>query len=528
MFRRTAVRRPVEGRSPQHEPASPTPSTAAHRARTGPTDARRLVTSLAAALALLAGSAALAPSAAVADPPLDPAHAPYAANDAPVLIALGQSNAASATQMSNPDDVAKCGNFTHVKGLKRTDNRMAGALNATWAPYTCAGTNMGADIYPNSYSVASLTALRWEQAIKDGQSLPDLYVIHVAWGGQGIQEADAPNNRWWPDRDQSDRESLHQLTLNTISNSLRALRDAGKTPRIIGMHWNQWEQEAHTGVTATISASHMQQAFRNVLDPLQTITGTTGYPVFLYRPRSTTFDATATQHVTDALTALANLPAPNPYRLIDPALATTATGTPLYDPSAGPMYGIFQSDRIHYTQPVQEWFAAQQWNSVFTDGRFGAPVAGTSNAALGRPTTQSSTFGDDPGAAASRAVDGNTDATNLSQTKLDTNAWWQVKLVGQLPIRGVRILNRTDDCCKARLSNFYLIVSATDLTGLSWADIQASPDPRIKRIWVKGTAPNQITLPVGVTGRYVRIQLAGTNYLALPEVLVDVPTPAAP
>ncbi|WP_329493925.1 discoidin domain-containing protein [Kitasatospora herbaricolor] len=522
MFRRFAGRPPVEGRSPQPGPAFRAPRAAASRARTAP--AGRLVTSLVAALALLAGSAALTPSLSAATE-ADPAQEPYGANDAPVLIVLGQSNALGfTTPIDDPVDVAQCASFAHVKGLKQAGNRVAGALNATWTPYTCLGSNLGQEknVAYSTYNTATLTALRWERAIQHGENLPDLNVIHVAWASQGIRGIDGTgHDRWWPDREQSDVESLHQLTVNTISNGLRALQDAGKRPRIIGMHWNQWEADADAGMTE--STQNIQKAFRDVLEPLRTITGGgNSFPIFLYYPRRTAYDATELQRIRDALTGLAALPEPNAYEMLDAANATSATGTPLYNPSIPRYFGIF-TDSVHYTREVHEWFVDRQWRTVFTDHRFGAPVERTVNAAPGRPATQSSTYGDDAAMAASRAVDGNTTATSLSQTKLDANPWWQVKLVGQLPIRGVRILNRTDDCCKARLSNFYLIVSATDLTGQSWADIQANPDPRIKRLWVKGTAPDQITLPAGVTGRYVRIQLAGTNYLSLKEVLVDVP-----
>ncbi|MFB6520436.1 discoidin domain-containing protein [Streptomyces sp. NPDC056401] len=530
MFRRNAGRTPIEG--PQHGLAFRTSFGAARQARSVLTAARRLAISLVAALALLAGSASLAPALLAADPPEDPYDL---AVDAPVLIVLGQSNAVGwSTPISDALDVDHCASFTHVKGLKREGNREVGALNAIWTPYTCAGSNLGQERSANysTYNVATGTALRWERAItQEGKHLPDLNVIHVAWGGQGIQELDGKNgsaNRWWPERDPTDIDSLHQLTLNTISNGLRALQDAGKRPRIIGIHWNQWETE--TAASQTTGTSQIQQAFLNVLDPIRTIAGGgTSTPIFLYRPsrQITPANATRTQYITEALTGLASLPEPNPYELIDPTFATTATGTALYKASDAPNFGIFDGDGTHYTRAVHEWFVDQQWKSVFTDGRIGEPVQRTMNAAQGMPATQSSTYRDVPIRAANKAVDGNSTSSSLSHTKLDTNAWWQVDLGSLQPIRDVRVLNRTD-CCQTRLSNFHLVVSATDQTGRSLAEIQSDPDPTIKRVWVKGTAPDQILLPAGVNGRYVRIQLAGTDYLALKEVLVDVPAPDGP
>ncbi|MFE2728776.1 discoidin domain-containing protein [Kitasatospora sp. NPDC059327] len=522
MFERIAVQPPAGSRTPQHGEAF-----RASSGRLALTSLHRLGTSLVAALALLAGSAALAPTLSAAAPPAqpspDPAQAPYdLTKDAPVLIVLGQSNAVgSGVPIQDAADVAQCKAFGRVKGLNRTNNRVTGAESATWSPYTCAGSNLGQEYNGGrSYNVATATALRWERAVTAGAALPDLHVIHVAWGSQGIQEADGINNRWWPDRDPTDVESLFPLTVNTIANGLRALREAGKQPRVIGIHWNQWEAE----VTArsTISADHMQQAFLKVLEPLRTIAGATTAPVFLYRPRSNHYNATLKAHVTDALTGLAARPAPNPYRLLDPAEAVSATGTPLYDPAIPRNLGIY-NDGIHYTRAVQEWFADQQWTTVFTDKRFGAPVQATVNAALHRPATQSSTnwAGREE---AGNAVDGNTsgvywDATP-SYTKYEAQPWWQVDLGVKQPVRSVELFNRTDRLFE-RLTDLDVIVSDTDLTGRGWADVQA--DPAVKKIRIRGTAPRKLTVPVGADGRYVRIQLAGTNHLTLPEVQINVP-----
>ncbi|MFB8237549.1 RICIN domain-containing protein [Kitasatospora purpeofusca] len=226
-----------------------------------------------------------------------------------------------------------------------------------------------------------------------------------------------------------------------------------------------------------------------------------------------------TQRITEALTTfIAEQPAPHPYRMLDAADATTATGTSLYDANTPLNYGIY-ADAVHYTPAVHEWFAAQQWKTVFTDGRYGAPVKTTVNAALGRPATQSSV---DSGGSAARAVDGNTsgasEARSLSRTRNEERDWWQTDLGARLPIRSVELFNGTGDAANG-LSDFHVVVSATDLTGRSWASIEA--DPAVKKIRIPGTAPAKLTVPVGADGRFVRVQLAGTNTLALAEVRVN-------
>ncbi|MFD5083400.1 RICIN domain-containing protein [Kitasatospora sp. NPDC058406] len=513
---RIAAPAPDEGRGPRHG------------APTGRTTPGRAFTSLVAALALLAGSAALFPALSAAAPAADPAQAPYdLAHDAPVLIVLGQSNAGGwVAPITDAADVTQCRSLSHVRGLNRTNNQQAGMTQATWSPYTCSGSNLGEEHnHGLNYSVASATALRWERAVKAGAALPDLHVIHLAWGSQGVQGNEPTRNKWWPDRNPADAESLFPRAVNTIANGLRALREAGRQPRVVGIHWNQWEAEAAN--TATVGAGQVRQALLDVLEPLRTITGAPTAPVFLYRPRAGIYDATRTRYVTEAVTAIAGGPAPNPYRLLDAADATSATGTPLYRPTEPPNFGIF-GDGVHYTRAVQEWYTEQQWKTVFTDRQYGTPVRATVNAALGKPATQSSTnrVGVEE---AGNAVDGNTSGVYAqatpSYTKNEAQAWWQVDLGAKQPIRSVELFNRTDWSFE-RLTDFDVIVSATDLTGRSWADIQA--DPAVRKTRIKGTAPTKLTVAVGADGRYVRIQLAGTDHLTLPEVQVNVPVATVP
>jgi len=95
-----------------------------------------------------------------------------------------------------------------------------------------------------------------------------------------------------------------------------------------------------------------------------------------------------------------------------------------------------------------------------------------SNVAEGKVASQSSTvFGGD----AALAVDGDTNGRyskgSVTHTNLDIEAWWQVDLGGLHRIDTLSVWNRSDDCCSPRLSNFYIFVSDTDMTGRTLADL---------------------------------------------------------
>lgn len=147
--------------------------------------------------------------------------------------------------------------------------------------------------------------------------------------------------------------------------------------------------------------------------------------------------------------------------------------------------------------------------------RDGAPLM---NLSVGMPATQSSTaYGGD----AARAVDGNTDGVynnrSVSHTGNSAQEWWQVDLGTPSSIETVTLYNRTD-CCSWRLSNYYVLVSPTDMAGRSLSQLLA--DSTVTKSYVAGEAPLR-SLPMGaVMGRYVRVQLAGAQYLSLAEVQV--------
>jgi YD repeat-containing protein len=132
----------------------------------------------------------------------------------------------------------------------------------------------------------------------------------------------------------------------------------------------------------------------------------------------------------------------------------------------------------------------------------------SSNLALNKPATQSS----DPGwgGPASKAVDGNTSGNwpdgSVTHTNYEGQPWWQVDLGSMQSIQTVRVWNRTD-CCGERLSNFtvYLL---NDTGGV----VASVNNP--------GQAGSPTTVQLSGTARYVKIQLAGTDYLSLAEVEV--------
>jgi YVTN family beta-propeller protein len=133
------------------------------------------------------------------------------------------------------------------------------------------------------------------------------------------------------------------------------------------------------------------------------------------------------------------------------------------------------------------------------------------------------------GTTAAEAVDGNIDGNYWDGSLTDTAGgsaqdYWEVDLGAVATIETVNLFNRTD-CCATRLNNFYVLVSRTSMDGQSLAQLLANS--AVTQVYtantgyVMGNSPQLYSVNVGgVQGRYVRVQLAGTNQLALAEVRV--------
>jgi uncharacterized protein (TIGR03437 family) len=149
-----------------------------------------------------------------------------------------------------------------------------------------------------------------------------------------------------------------------------------------------------------------------------------------------------------------------------------------------------------------------------------APAPTGVSLALNKPASQSSiAYGGLP----SRANDGNTDGNfydgSVTHTNMDVSAWWQVDLGDSATVDSVVVWGRTD-CCGDRLSDYWLFVSDTPFSPSdTWATLQVRPGTW-NRHQVGIPSPSTSLSFGGLRGRYVRVQLTGTNNLSLAEVQV--------
>lgn len=168
---------------------------------------------------------------------------------------------------------------------------------------------------------------------------------------------------------------------------------------------------------------------------------------------------------------------------------------------------------------VLHWANNSEWTRQPAAAPTSAPASGGAvrNLALGRPAQMSSDYGLGPPAG---GVDGKIQGSFGFHTKEEPNPWFQVDLGGAFTLTEARIYNRLD-CCSERARTLRVLLSSD---GANWrlayahnGTIFGGQDGRPLVVNLQGTS-----------ARYVRLQLAETNYLHLDEVeIYGVSSPAA-
>lgn len=146
------------------------------------------------------------------------------------------------------------------------------------------------------------------------------------------------------------------------------------------------------------------------------------------------------------------------------------------------------------------------------------------NIALGKTARQSSTFGaGDARLAIDGKTDGNYDHGSVTHTGRDPNAWLEIDLGSVETIDRVRVWNRTD-CCEIRLHDHWIFISKVPFSASDTASVLRTRPAT----WSKANFtpnPKSTIKTGGIRGRYVRVQLGGTqpideSFLSLAEVEV--------
>jgi hypothetical protein len=300
----------------------------------------------------------------------------FASTDVAVLFFMGQSNAVGVnTQPARFIAPAS----PNVWGIKNAGwNFLAGNTNGT-APYTGAvaaitsvqwtnwaisatgaDMNLGFNSDPGAGGdAANFAAFQWQGLINAGWKLPDLYIVHIGWASQGVDVKDTTSataawvthgvNLWQPGLTASQMPSyaLAPFARMMIYRGLQGILANGKTPRVLGLQWNQWEAEA--GNANTISITDAPTNYKNLVAGFESTLGT-AFPIQFVKPLSTAYGASA---LAQMQTVFANLAATDPAHLS--VIDASQVSSTIF--SGGVLGGGDGS--IHYNLDTHRWFANQ-------------------------------------------------------------------------------------------------------------------------------------------------------------------------
>jgi hypothetical protein len=211
----------------------------------------------------------------------------------------------------------------------------------------------------------------------------------------------------------------------------------------------------------------------------------------------------------------------------DVPFTSTSTAATLAQPGVTAYYSVYTGGRPSSYQVrrsgryVRVQLSGQNYLHA-SEIQVWAPIAPAPvSLAGGRSATQSSNISDPDGTFfAVLAVNGS-NGGGPAHTDRQSTPWWEVDLGRVEWIGNVDVYNSNwsdaDGCCSARMSNFYLFVSDKPFASNAYTDILNQPNVSA---YYRGASSTGFSYPINRTGRYVRLQLTGVDYLHSLEVSV--------
>lgn len=268
---------------------------------------------------------------------------------AAIFILLGQSNAAGhGIPMADRDRIMKP--LKNVFGLSRTLNQSYDNKSLDWTGYTSFDMNL-AESQDNTYSVANWLAKMWQEEIDSGYNLPDLHIVHIAIGAQGVTEG----YMWYPEREKVMKPgrvwrvdiSAYPFCTHIFSLLEDSFKELGKEAEYYSLHWRGGENDFETDEE---KFSKIEDIYNTLFNGFYDAIGKR-VPTVLHKFYFNALHPNGNKNK-DVLNALFDKFAAenNNIETFD------VTECPLCDPSLK-RDGIYMDDLVHYTPELNKWVA---------------------------------------------------------------------------------------------------------------------------------------------------------------------------
>jgi len=272
-------------------------------------------------------------------------------SEAAVLFISGQSNAHAHGQAMKEEDRIRQP-LSNVYSLDRDPNQSLDIEDVVWSGFTTAGKNLG-EIQDHTYSFAYYFAKRWQSAIDSGADLPDLYIVQISIGSQGII-----NGMWNPDKEKvmipgrlgEVNIALFPWALQVNRLVLKNLSESGKKTQVIGWHWIGSEQE-------TRECAYEREDFLTRYDyffdsMMESMGGSC--PLYLYKLCLQNF--CKRNGISEKAVDFINAALLRQKERFEDVTFVETDKCPFWN-GENLHSGIFAEDDGHYLAKVQEWFA---------------------------------------------------------------------------------------------------------------------------------------------------------------------------
>lgn len=276
---------------------------------------------------------------------------------AAVFILLGQSNAVGhGVPMQEQDKILSP--LANVFGLSREQNQRLDLEKLTWSGYVSHGMNL-AEEQDNTYSVANCLAALWQKQIDGGKQLPDLYILQIAIGAQGVTEG----YMWHPDRAPQLTPgklgkvdiSLFPFTCRVLSLLDQSFAERGIDYEILGLHWRGGENDV--SATAEHLHAHLEKVYCRIFDEFDRLLGKA--PTVLHR-------LVCPDRMTDTDPTGGKLERMHYINAVFDRLAAERENVSVFDARTAPQFlpdvrgnGLFIADAVHFTPEVNTFVAGE-------------------------------------------------------------------------------------------------------------------------------------------------------------------------
>ena len=274
-----------------------------------------------------------------------------------VFMIFGQSNATGhGVPMNEEDYILKP--LKNVYGLNREPNQSFDIDHLEFTGYTSFGMNL-AETQDNTYSVPNQLANAWQTKIDGGEKLPDLYIVQISIGSQGLYDM------WNMEMEQRLKPgtlgevdiSLFPFTIHILSLLSKYFKDNDIEPDFVGMHWRGGEQETRRPF-ASLMDGKLKNDYKKFFTSLREALG---YEVPIVLHKMPFVEVFAKEDTTGG-----HLGAMTYINYVFEQLTHELGDTTIFDPTKCPFYnpaiwdsGIYRWDLIHYSGKMNKWVAEE-------------------------------------------------------------------------------------------------------------------------------------------------------------------------